>query len=31
MKWLSIGFDIVQICFDIFVIGYILRKGKNEK
>lgn len=31
MNIISIGFNIFQICFDIFVIVYILRKWNKEK
>lgn len=31
MEGFSIAFNIFQICFDIFVIVYILRNWKKEK
>jgi len=31
MDGLSMAFNIFQICFDIFVIVYILKNRKNKK
>ena len=31
MEGISIAFDIFQICFDIFVIVYILKNAKKDK
>ena len=31
MEGLSIAFNVFQICFDIFVIVYILKRWKKEK
>lgn len=30
MKVVIIAFYIFQICFDVFVIGYILRRWRNR-
>ena len=31
MEGLSIAFYIFQICFDVFVIAYILKKWRKER
>ena len=31
MEGLSIAFYIIQICFDLFVIGYIVKNWKKDE